>query len=92
MQDRADPLHKSVHAALARHEFEVYSLGVMNSRDESGYFNDVMSELMKGITCIAISSKSSVRKPAVIVYSGGSRAGDLACIMLFGLPLGTTSM
>ena len=35
------PLHKSVHAALVRHEFEVYSLGMMNSRDESGYLEYV---------------------------------------------------
>ena len=31
------PWHKSVHAALVKHELEVYSLGMMNSRDESGY-------------------------------------------------------
>lgn len=28
------PLHKSVHAAFVRPELEVYSLGMMNSRDE----------------------------------------------------------
>ena len=35
------PLHKSVHAALVKHEFEVYSLAVMNSRDESVYIDYV---------------------------------------------------
>ena len=35
------PLQKSVHAALVMHEFEVYSLAVMNSRDESVYLDYV---------------------------------------------------
>ena len=67
----SDPLHRRVHAALVRAEFTVHSLEIMNSSDDAGYFDDVMSTLINATNGTTISSGGSLRKPAVTLYSGG---------------------